>query len=82
MRLTRAFLLFLILFPTTSRSSEDWIPQRIVGMVYPRVAVHSRTVGTVRVKCSISKAESVSSVEIVFVSGPKPAARDLLIQTH
>ena len=78
MRLIWTFLVFLISFPTTTRSSEDWTPQRIVGMVYPRVAVHSRTEGTVRVQCSIAKDGSVSSADIVFVSGPKPAARDLL----
>ena len=78
MRLTCTFLVFLISFPTTSMSSEDWIPERIVGVVYPRVAVHSRTEGTVRVNCSISEDGSVSSAEIVFISGPKPAARDLL----
>jgi TonB family protein len=48
-----------------AQSSEIWLPSKILGIVYPRLARFSRVEGEVKAKCLIKEDGSVATVEIL-----------------
>jgi TonB family protein len=60
-----SFMILVFLVNCQAQVSEEWIPIRVPGVVYPILARSSRLQGDVRAKCSISEDGSVASVEIL-----------------
>jgi TonB family protein len=48
-----------------AQPSQAWIPSKVLGIIYPRLARNSRLEGDVRAKCVIKGDGSVADVEIL-----------------
>jgi TonB family protein len=67
------FLSFIVIALTRiciAQSGEAWIPSKVLGIVYPKLARYSQLEGDVKAKCSIKEDGSVTKVEIL--SSPHP----------
>ena len=70
-----ALIMSMATFACHRQASSDWIPSRILGMAYPRVASLARLEGNVEAKCSVNDDGSVAGVSIV--SGPPLLAQSV-----
>jgi TonB family protein len=48
-----------------AQDTNAWVPSKILGMIYPTLARHSRLEGDVTAKCRIREDGSVAEVEIL-----------------